>query len=82
VKLTIHLRIVLRSKNGWSCTSTPPIRLNGAVLRGSTGTTLPLPFNFYPWEHFIYPDSDITYYYDDDDDDDDDDGGGGCGLLL
>jgi hypothetical protein len=34
VKLTTHLRLVLRSK---SCTSTPPIRLHGVVLRWSTG---------------------------------------------
>jgi hypothetical protein len=40
VKLTAHLRLVSRSKNGWSCTSTPPIRLHGVVLRRSTGTTL------------------------------------------
>jgi hypothetical protein len=33
------------SKNGWSCTSTPPIRLHDVVLRESTGTTL--PFTFY-----------------------------------
>jgi hypothetical protein len=39
VKLTTHLRLVQRSKNVWSCTSTPPIRLHGVVLRGSTGTT-------------------------------------------
>jgi hypothetical protein len=32
VKLTTHLRPVQRSKNGWSCTSTPPIRLHGVVL--------------------------------------------------
>jgi hypothetical protein len=41
VKLTTHLRLVPRSKNGWSCTSTHPIRLHGVVLRGSTGTSLP-----------------------------------------
>jgi hypothetical protein len=41
VKLTTHLCLVPRSKNGWSCTSTLPIRLHGVVLRGSTGTTLP-----------------------------------------
>jgi hypothetical protein len=38
VKLTTHLRLVPRSKDGWSCTSTPSIRLHGVVLRGSTGT--------------------------------------------
>jgi hypothetical protein len=32
VKLTIHLSLVLRSKKGWSCTSTPPIRPHGVVL--------------------------------------------------
>jgi len=32
VKLTTHLRLVQRSKNGWSCTSTSPIRLHGVVL--------------------------------------------------
>jgi hypothetical protein len=32
-------------KEGWSCTPTPPIRLHGVVLRGSTGTTLLLPYN-------------------------------------
>jgi hypothetical protein len=36
-----HSPLVPRSKNGWNCTSTPPIRIHG-VLRGSTGT-LPLP---------------------------------------
>jgi len=30
--LTTHLRLVPRSKDGWSCTSTPPIRLHGVVL--------------------------------------------------
>jgi hypothetical protein len=43
VKLTTHIRLGMRSKNGWSCTSTPPIPLHGVVLRGSTGTILPLP---------------------------------------
>jgi hypothetical protein len=32
VKLTIHFYLVPRSKNAWSCTSTPPIRLHGVVL--------------------------------------------------
>jgi hypothetical protein len=32
VKLTTHLQPVLRSKNAWSYTSTPPIRLHGVVL--------------------------------------------------
>jgi len=32
VKLTTHLRLVSRLKNGWGCTSTPPIRLHGVVL--------------------------------------------------
>jgi hypothetical protein len=32
VKLTIHLHLVPRSKNYWSYTSTPPIRLYGVVL--------------------------------------------------
>jgi len=36
VKLTTHLRLVPGSKNGWSCTSTPPIRLN-AQLGGAQG---------------------------------------------
>jgi hypothetical protein len=45
VKLTTHLRLVPRSKKGWSSTSTPPIRLHGVVLRGSTGTT-PVTFPF------------------------------------
>jgi hypothetical protein len=27
-----HLHLVPRSKNAWSCTSTPPIRLHGVVL--------------------------------------------------
>jgi hypothetical protein len=31
-------------KNGWSCTSTSPVRLHGVVLRGSIRTTLPLFF--------------------------------------
>jgi len=43
-KLTTHLRLVPRSKNGWTCASTHPIRLRRLVLGwGSTGTTLPLP---------------------------------------
>jgi hypothetical protein len=33
IKLTTHRRIVLRSKNAWSYTSTPSIRLHGVVLR-------------------------------------------------
>jgi len=51
VKLTTHLRLVQRSKNGWRCTSTPPMRLHGVVLRGSTGTPLLFTFNnnlFFP----------------------------------
>jgi hypothetical protein len=32
VKLTTHLHLVPRSKNAWSYTSTPPIRLNGVML--------------------------------------------------
>jgi hypothetical protein len=36
------LHLVPRSKNEWSYTFTPPIRLHGVVLRWSTGTTLPL----------------------------------------
>jgi len=35
---------VPRSKNEWSYTSTPPISLHGAQLKGSTGTTLPFTF--------------------------------------
>jgi hypothetical protein len=31
MKLTPHLHLVPRSKNEWSCTSTPPIRLRGVV---------------------------------------------------
>jgi hypothetical protein len=31
VKLTIRLRLVARSKNGWSCTSTAPIRHHGVL---------------------------------------------------
>jgi hypothetical protein len=33
VKLTTHLHLELRSKNEWSYTSTPPVRLHGVVLR-------------------------------------------------
>jgi hypothetical protein len=44
VKLTTHLHLVPRSKNEWSYTFTPPIRLHGVVLNKSTGTNLPLPF--------------------------------------
>jgi hypothetical protein len=44
VKLTTHLRLVPRSKNGWSCTSTPTYAFMAwCLVRGSTGTTLPLP---------------------------------------
>jgi hypothetical protein len=32
VKLTTHLYLEPRSKNAWSYTSTPPIRLHGVVL--------------------------------------------------
>jgi hypothetical protein len=32
VKLTTHLILVPRSKNAWSYTSIPPIRLHGVVL--------------------------------------------------
>jgi hypothetical protein len=32
VKLTTHLHLVLRSKNAWSYTSAPPLRLHGVVL--------------------------------------------------
>jgi hypothetical protein len=32
MKLTTHLHLVPRSKNAWSYTSTPPIRLHGVVL--------------------------------------------------
>jgi hypothetical protein len=31
-----------RSKNGWSCTSTPPVRLHGVVLSWGGGDTQPL----------------------------------------
>jgi hypothetical protein len=42
--MTTHLRPVPRSKSGWSCTSTPPMRLHGVVLGwGNIGATLPLP---------------------------------------
>jgi hypothetical protein len=46
VKLTIHLHLMLLSKNAWSCASTTPIRLHDmcSVYKKSTGTTLPLPF--------------------------------------
>jgi hypothetical protein len=44
MKLTTHLHLLPRSKNEWSYTSTPPIRLHGVVLRYSTGTTLPFTF--------------------------------------
>jgi len=39
VKLTTH-HLVPRSKNEWSYTPTPPIRLHGVVLSLSTGTAL------------------------------------------
>jgi hypothetical protein len=32
VKLTTHLHLVPRSKDAWSYTSTPPIRLHGVVF--------------------------------------------------
>jgi hypothetical protein len=32
MKLTTHLHLVLRSKNVWRYTSTPPIHLHGMVL--------------------------------------------------
>jgi len=41
VKSTTHLRLVPRSNNGWSCTSTPPCAFMARCLvRGITGTTL------------------------------------------
>jgi hypothetical protein len=42
VKLTTHLHLLLRSKNEWSYSSTPPIRLHGVMLSQITGTTSPL----------------------------------------
>jgi hypothetical protein len=46
VKLTTHLHLVPRSKNEWSYTSTPPVRLHGVVLKQkSSGTPLPLPLS-------------------------------------
>jgi len=37
MKLTTHLRLVPRSNNGWSFTSTPSILLHGwCSVRGST----------------------------------------------
>jgi hypothetical protein len=42
VKLTTHLSAEVKNVRSYS--STPSIRLNGVVLRKSTGTTLPLPF--------------------------------------
>jgi len=49
VKLTTYLHLVPRSKNAWSYSSTPPIRLHGVVLskkkhRGNFNFT----FTFYP----------------------------------
>jgi hypothetical protein len=32
VKLTTYLHLVLRSKNAWNYTSTPPVRLHGVML--------------------------------------------------
>jgi hypothetical protein len=32
MKLATHFHLVLRSKNEWSYTSTPPLRLHGVVL--------------------------------------------------
>jgi len=32
VRLTTHLHLVLRSKNEWGYTFTPPLRLRGVVL--------------------------------------------------
>jgi hypothetical protein len=37
VKLIIHLHLVPRSKNDWSYTFTPPIRLHGVVLSKAQG---------------------------------------------
>jgi hypothetical protein len=36
VKLTTHLHLVPKSKNEWSCISTPLICLHGMVLSSST----------------------------------------------
>jgi hypothetical protein len=43
VTLTTNLRLVPKSRNKWSYTSTPPILLHGVVLNLSKGKTLPLP---------------------------------------
>jgi hypothetical protein len=32
MKLTTHFHLVLRSKNVWSCTSTPPVCLHGVIF--------------------------------------------------
>jgi hypothetical protein len=46
VKLIKHLNLVPRSKNEWSYTSTPAMRLHDVVLTKSTRITLPFTFTF------------------------------------
>jgi hypothetical protein len=48
MKLTTHLHLLLRSKNEYSYTITPPIRFHGVVvsLKKGTGTTLPSPLRY------------------------------------
>jgi len=38
VKLTNHLHLVPRSKNEWSYTSVPPVRVNGVCSVKAQGT--------------------------------------------
>jgi hypothetical protein len=56
VKLTTHLRLVPRSKNGWSCTSTPPMRLQRVVITwGSAETTFYIYVFIYSHVGFFFP---------------------------
>jgi len=45
--MTTHIHLVQRSNNAWSYTSTPPIRLHGAVLSSAQGQIYLLFINVY-----------------------------------
>jgi hypothetical protein len=54
MKLTTHLHLVPRSKNAWSYTSTPPLRLHGVVLSRFYVLLLKLPLFSSTWNCHIF----------------------------
>jgi hypothetical protein len=61
VKLTTHLRLVPRSKDGWSCTFTLQYAFMALCsVRGSTGTTLPLPVTRNYWNYCSVSTASVT----------------------